>query len=152
MRLVDRQVRTGRGICGHKDVTYGFPEDPGTHEDPEPAYPWDVLFLFIRVVQEGGDPMAIADDVWGFQLGSTGLGIPPKAVTEWLKSFEQGARDAQDTLEAVAPLTGSLQAILTAVQALDTRLTTIETKVDALAAAAGDPDAIANELAQRLAE
>ena len=66
--------------------------------------------------------------------------------------MQQGARDAQDTLEAVAPLTGSLQAILTAVQALDTRLTTIETKLDALAAAAGDPDAIANELAQRLAE
>ena len=110
--------------------------------------------LFEDYAQEAGIVALTNDDIgriWAHLVGSQGMEIPPKAVTEWLKSFEQGARDARDTLEAVAPLTGSLQAVLSAVQALDARLTVIEGKVDAIAVAAGDPDAIADELAQRLA-
>jgi len=50
-RLVNRQVRTGTGICGHQDVTVGFPEDDGDHMDPDGSrigsYPWDILFTDI---------------------------------------------------------------------------------------------------------
>jgi N-acetyl-anhydromuramyl-L-alanine amidase AmpD len=57
VRLVGRQVRTGRGICGHIDCTTGFPEDGGTHTDPGVAFPWGVLFDDIKQLQE--DPMAL---------------------------------------------------------------------------------------------
>lgn len=151
-RLPTSAVRSpsARGFVDHEDWTVGWPEDGGTHTDVGPEFPWDVLFEDIRSIQAGGDPMAVADDVWGYDVGSQGMGIPPKAVTEWLKSFEQGARDAKAAKDYAAPLTGSLQAVLTAQQALDTRLTAIEAKIDALALSAGDPAAIATAVADKL--
>lgn len=64
VRLVDRQVRTGRGICGHVDITNGFPEDNGSHTDPGPAFPWDVAFAdtLYYMTHDGGDmPLTDAD-------------------------------------------------------------------------------------------
>jgi hypothetical protein len=50
-RLVGRQVRTRSGVCGHGDCTVGWPEDGGTHMDPDGSlrgsFPWDVLFADI---------------------------------------------------------------------------------------------------------
>lgn len=55
-RLVGRQVRdrSAKGICGHVDFTTGWPEDGGTHTDPGPQFPWDVLFADITAAL-GGD-------------------------------------------------------------------------------------------------
>jgi hypothetical protein len=44
VRLTPAQVRSGaRGLCGHADVTEAWPQDGGTHTDPGPEFPWDVL-------------------------------------------------------------------------------------------------------------
>lgn len=51
VRLTPQQVRAGhRGICGHADVTFAWPEDGGDHTDPGTEFPWDVL---IKAIQEG---------------------------------------------------------------------------------------------------
>lgn len=51
-QLIGSQVRTGRGICGHKDCTIGFWEDHGTHMDPDGntpgSFPWDVLLADVK--------------------------------------------------------------------------------------------------------
>jgi hypothetical protein len=64
-RLVTSQIRTGKGIGGHKDVTLGFPEDGGTHMDPDGnlpgSYPYSVLLEDIRSIM-AGEP-AQEDDV-----------------------------------------------------------------------------------------
>lgn len=44
VRLTPAQVRSGaRGLCGHADVTQAWPQDGGTHTDPGPEFPWDVI-------------------------------------------------------------------------------------------------------------
>ena len=61
-RLVGRQVRTGKGICGHGDVSVGFPEDRGDHMDPDGSrkgsYPWDILFTDIGKIIAPKGPLA----------------------------------------------------------------------------------------------
>jgi len=53
-RIVTRELRSLRGLAGHKDVTLGFPEDGGTHMDPDGSrpgsYPYDVLLYDIRQI------------------------------------------------------------------------------------------------------
>lgn len=72
-RLVDSQVRGGRGLCGHGDITRGFWEDGGTHTDPGAEYPWDVLFSDIKEIQEGtvaltqDDIDKVVQAVWAFK-------------------------------------------------------------------------------------
>lgn len=64
VRLQGRQVRNtaAKGICGHVDWTVGWPEDDGTHTDPGPYFPWDVLFDDIRAELEGDPDMAFTDE------------------------------------------------------------------------------------------
>ncbi len=69
-RLVGAQVREGHGICGHVDCTTGFPEDGGTHTDPGPQFPWDVLFDDIRAELEGD---TVADETNATELQTWGL-------------------------------------------------------------------------------
>ena len=39
--------RNIRGICGHKDVTDANLDPSGSHTDPEPNFPWDVLLAAV---------------------------------------------------------------------------------------------------------
>lgn len=63
VRLNPSQVAAGKmGVCGHVDITYAFPADGGTHTDPGPNFPWDVLFDDIKkamasIAMEGVDNM-----------------------------------------------------------------------------------------------
>lgn len=119
VRLVDRQVRTGRGICGHKDITYGFPEDEGTHEDPGTAYPYDVLFADIRAELQGDDDMPTVAEFMNHVIDSPSLG--PQKVSELLKqgmAANQGVGAMRVDLAGVdtrlAGLTGAVTALLEA--------------------------------------
>lgn len=38
-----------RGICGHVDITYAFPEDGGNHTDPGAQFPWDVFIERVKI-------------------------------------------------------------------------------------------------------
>lgn len=49
-----------RGIVGHVDCTYAYPEDGGDHTDPGTHFPWDVFLGFVQAEME--DPMAKLDD------------------------------------------------------------------------------------------
>jgi hypothetical protein len=61
-KLDSNQVRAGaKGICGHVDITYAFPEDGGDHIDPGPEFPWDVFISRVRFFIDGGDAVALAD-------------------------------------------------------------------------------------------
>lgn len=61
-KLSAGEVRAGvKGICGHVDITYAFPQDRGNHTDPGTAFPWDVLLA----------------DVAGFISGVPPANVPP---------------------------------------------------------------------------
>lgn len=54
--LTTEQVRAGMsGICGHVHITYAFPDDNGSHTDPGPWFPWDVLLSDLQALN--GDDM-----------------------------------------------------------------------------------------------
>ena len=38
-----------RGICGHVDITYAFPEDGGNHTDPGVAFPWTEFIERVKI-------------------------------------------------------------------------------------------------------
>jgi hypothetical protein len=86
-RLVNRQVRTGRGIAGHGDATRGFPEDHGTHLDPDGnrpgSFPWDVLL----------------DDIHSFLRGSPVPETPEERLARQLRELDQRVEEL-DTLRA----------------------------------------------------
>lgn len=44
-----------RGIVGHVDVTYAYPEDGGDHTDPGTDFPWDVLLERVAGYVTHGD-------------------------------------------------------------------------------------------------
>jgi hypothetical protein len=69
-RIVTTQLRSLRGYAGHKDVTLGFPEDNGSHMDPDGnrpgSYPYDVLLYDIRQIlypQPEEDDMSWTDSI-----------------------------------------------------------------------------------------
>lgn len=41
-----------KGIVGHVDCTYAYPEDGGDHTDPGPQFPWDVFLDMVRAEME----------------------------------------------------------------------------------------------------
>lgn len=55
-KLSPSEVAAGKsGICGHVDITHAFPKDGGTHTDPGPHFPWDVLLADINALKNGDD-------------------------------------------------------------------------------------------------
>lgn len=98
VRLIGSQVRgSARGICGHVDITNGYPEDGGTHTDPGPNFPWDVLSDDIRKIMSGDDDDMALDE----QLSPTLPGTTVRAaiLELFLSRGKRGAIDA--TLDAV---------------------------------------------------
>lgn len=41
----------GYGFAEHRDATFAWPQDHGTHEDPGPNFPWAKLFARIRQME-----------------------------------------------------------------------------------------------------
>lgn len=52
-----------KGIVGHVDCTYAYPEDGGDHTDPGAAFPWDVFLDLVQTEKEGPD-MPTAEQLW----------------------------------------------------------------------------------------
>jgi hypothetical protein len=77
--------------------------------------------LFDDYAREVGG-VALTDDdikrIWDCKIGSSALGIPAKGVTEWLKSFEVGARDAKGARADLAAVTTQLAGMRTTIEAL----------------------------------
>lgn len=71
VRLVGSQVRTGRGVAGHKDCTIGFWEDGGTHMDPDGdapgSFPWGYLL----------------EKIGEFHVPTTPPATPTQSVRKW---------------------------------------------------------------------
>lgn len=62
VKLSPAQVAAGKpGVCGHVDWTIGMKN--GTHTDPGPGFPWDVVISLAQGGAVGGD--AVAQDVNG---------------------------------------------------------------------------------------
>lgn len=75
-KLSATQVAAGaKGICGHVEITYAFPQDSGTHTDPGPTFPWSQFLDLIQAEMEGDDmPSAeeIVTELLSTKLGSSG--------------------------------------------------------------------------------
>lgn len=55
--------RGPKGIVGHVDCTYAYPEDGGDHTDPGKDFPWDIFLRMVRDELDGDTGMAgISDD------------------------------------------------------------------------------------------
>jgi N-acetylmuramoyl-L-alanine amidase len=101
-----------RGICGHVDVTYAYPEDDGDHTDPGSAFPWDLFLAMVRghITQITGGDMAGEADA-AFSKPYTGT-EPWVSGSSWVaKALELPLRqvkaDLAEVKEAVAALTAS---------------------------------------------
>jgi len=142
-RLVGRQMRTGKGFGGHKDVTLGFPEDGGTHKDPDGnrpgSYPYDVLVANIKAALAGtteeddmdqNTPVTGAVDV---TIGTT----PAKDITRPLRWWLSAPYSHIIGLEAkIAELEKSQSSQGKAVQLNEAQLNALADKVAARLAAA----------------
>jgi hypothetical protein len=63
VKLTAADVRAGRsGVIGHVDYTNGTGD--GTHWDPGPGFPWDVVMNIAR--GNGDDDMPTAAELWGY--------------------------------------------------------------------------------------
>lgn len=164
VRLTGSQVRSGRGLCGHGDITIGFPEDNGTHTDPGPEYPWDVLFDDIRAINSGqlegndvnlGDQNPIGDLAASYKAaGSTPkdadtvgrlLNLGPLRGLEAAKAArDEGVKTRQDLGNHFLGLVDDLAS-------LEGGLKALAGKVDQLQAGGVDLDALADKLADKLA-
>lgn len=116
VRLVDRQVRGGRGIAGHGDATRGFPEDGGTHTDPGAAYPWDVLFADIKHILEGNEITMEDMDRIALPPGNPTNRSDIARIDLWRLAYLDGVETKQD-----------VDKLATAVAGLGTKLTTLAT-------------------------
>lgn len=116
-RLVGSQVRTGRGICGHVDCTTGWPEDGGTHTDPGPQYPWDVLLDDIRTELTGDDMTAS----WGETVASGALGSMTR--DEWLKGGRAAAAEVKNARADIAGVGTQVAGMRATIEALAAAVT-----------------------------
>lgn len=48
-----------KGICGHVDVTYAYPEDDGSHTDPGAEFPWGQFLQMVQQELTGGSNMPV---------------------------------------------------------------------------------------------
>jgi hypothetical protein len=133
-RLVNRQVRAGRGLAGHADATFGWPEDHGTHTDPGTEFPWAVLFDDIEkelnVSDPGGGDLRKYPN---FKAWYAPWGGDVQSLIYWFtqtRPRELRAEDAQN--RKVGKLRGDMDAASTDLQSLDARLTELTARVDAL--------------------
>lgn len=88
-RLTPSQVAAGeKGICGHVDVTYAFPQDNGDHTDPGPTFPWSKFLGMVQAEMDGELPV----DQTTFN----------KLMSGWAKSSDGKAALAAAVLDAPA--------------------------------------------------
>lgn len=146
-QLFVREVRTGRGICGHKDVTLGYPEDNGSHMDPDGnlpgSFPYADLFEEIGKILVGEDEVELDDDVV----------IPSNLKDSYIKAGSPPpAQDKVARLLWLAPLRG-LEATKS-VRDLSVVVGALDDKVDALKDSQAEPidyDLLASKTAAILA-
>lgn len=94
------------GVIGHIDITNGLHD--GTHTDPGPNFPWDVVMARVQDILEGDD-MPTADDVWNAVL-PVKYGLGPATAKDWVEDTRKVVGDINDQLKGTAP--GSLNADL----------------------------------------
>jgi N-acetyl-anhydromuramyl-L-alanine amidase AmpD len=122
-----------KGIVGHVDCTYAYPEDNGDHTDPGKDFPWDIFLGFVRAeLNPEPDPapkpnpveesMDLDTDLWN-------RAIPPAWAAPFVPLLEGGhptvrnvlvrtMQDAAAASNAVDQLLVSQEAILAGVNAI----------------------------------
>lgn len=111
-----------RGICGHVDVTYAFPEDGGDHTDPGTGFPWDIFIERVRSFLTGTTSPLGGDMSWehvtAIQGGATPGGEQALAagVPTWARGF--GQYNIKRVVDMLTVSAQREQDMLTAIQAL----------------------------------
>lgn len=123
-----------KGIVGHVDCTYAYPEDGGDHTDPGTHFPWDIFLGFVRdeLEPKEADDMQLTDKIGDKAHPGRTVGDVLRDVAK-LRGHLIG--DAKDTANA-ALWTGSPLAHLLAVSA---KVDDLEAKVDRILAALKPP-------------
>lgn len=137
-KLTSAQVRDGaRGICGHLDVTYAWPEDGGDHTDPGANFPWSTFIGYVAAAAGKDTDMDLDHD----KLAGT-PDYPGRTAREALTDVWQRA---QFDLPAV-------KAALARVEAKIATLATPQVDMTALVAALRPVigAAVAEEISRRL--
>lgn len=158
-RLTGTQVRdrAARGICGHVDFTTGWPEDGGTHTDPGPQFPWDVLIADIDEFLGGDMPTAqeIAAAVWNYQFPRPDAFDDGKAHQgfEVIVGAVNGNQRAARILTKVDAVAAQLGVVAADVDTLEEGDAGILAAVRAIPSGGGgevDTEAVVNELLAKL--
>lgn len=143
-----------KGIVGHVDCTYAYPEDGGDHTDPGPQFPWDVFLDLVREEMEGDMPLS-DDDIkklvkafWSFDPGDNKTGAANGGVPnpDWDPKAPQpnatfappyalgraviGAKVAYQVRDRVDSLAIMLGKVLQNVSADDSELQAIQAAID----------------------
>jgi N-acetyl-anhydromuramyl-L-alanine amidase AmpD len=71
-----------KGIVGHVDCTYAYPEDGGDHTDPGASFPWDVFLDMVRDEIEEQDMPDIAEIRKAIREELAASTIPQEAAKE----------------------------------------------------------------------
>lgn len=96
VKLSPADVKAGKaGVCGHADYTYGTGD--GTHTDPGPNFPWDIVINRAKGPQTDWLAMATPDDL-------------KNAVVEGMQQVLFGVRfaDGRNFADEEAQQTGSV--------------------------------------------
>ena len=156
VKLSPKELAAGkRGVIGHHDYTVGYSD--GTHWDPGPEFPYDVVLGKANEYAAGKQPkpdtggflMALTDaeqrEILDRLRGDTSRGY------DMLQSIEALAKDVQYRVRGTHPAMDALQVIQWQLSNLDAAP---DVDGDALAAAvvAAIPDDIAEQVAEKLAD
>lgn len=121
------QVAAGiKGICGHVEITYAFPQDNGTHTDPGSSFPWSQFLGMVRDELTPEDPMAEVDLTPG-AVNAVATAVVSKVLGS------SGPNVGQD-IESLEAFPAKFAEILAAVQAISAPVIDVAALAVALAA------------------
>ncbi len=106
-KITSTQVANGtKGICGHVDITYAFPQDNGDHTDPGTNFPWADFIAMVQSELEEDLVTTQAEfnkfmDGWA-QTSSGKAALYGMALADKIGDDAVPGRDVQDVLKDLA--------------------------------------------------
>jgi len=109
-KLTPKQVGEGlSGVLGHVDYTFGTGD--GTHTDPGPNFPWDIVIPRAQAIaQRGEDDMATPAETWGYNL--PGEADMRQQLVDARKAAERAVAIVTENQREIRALATSVNALL----------------------------------------
>jgi N-acetyl-anhydromuramyl-L-alanine amidase AmpD len=142
VKLTPAEVKAGKsGVIGHTDWTTGM--NDGTHWDPGPGFPWDVVMARVKQIIDGDEEFSVAaaDEIKALIKGYGGrtentermvADIQAKTVG-YGRRTENAERDARIAAAGVADLNQKLVGYGNRIENTEARVVALEAAVKAMA-------------------